>query len=182
MTDLIFRLDSLDEAFHFANAYDKVRNQVPGGHGINVVGSSALANLHDRETRVWKVILATDGPKTLMALSAHLHAEMPSEFFSAVEYVENPMETVKKDSQPGLAPQNGTEGLVPVSPDENGIAEEYQPRPDEPSEEFDEETDDEAEDDEETVGSSSEVTRVRRKRPPITVKGRNPAITIEKTD
>lgn len=171
MTDLIFRLDSLGEAMDFAAAYDKVRNQVPGGHGINVVGSSALANLHDRETRVWKVILATDGPKTLMALSAHLHAEMPSEFFSAVEYVETPTGDI-----PGM-----TES-IPDHTDENGIAEEYQPRPDEPSEEFDEETDDEAEDDEETVGSSSEVTRVRRKRPPITVKGRNPAITIEKTD
>ena len=176
MTDLIFRLDSLDEAFHFANAYDKVRNQVPGGHGINVVGSSALDNFSDGESHVWKVILATDGPKTLLALSAHLHAEMPSEFFSAAEHVEEAEEPYTENHAsnfPGFT----------APPPPTGMDESESTEPSGPDDETDDgEDEDTEEDDEETAGSSSEVTRVRRKRPPITVKGRNPAITIEKTD
>lgn len=174
MTDLIFRLDSLDEAFHFANAYDKVRNQVPGGHGINVVGSSALDNFSDGESHVWKVILATDGPKTLMALSAHLHAEMPSEFFSAAEHVEEAEEPYT---------ENHASNFPGFTPPPTGTDESESTEPSGPDDETDDgEDEDTEEDDEETAGSSSEVTRVRRKRPPITMKGRNPAITIEKTD
>lgn len=172
MSDLQFNFGDLSHAATLAEAYGKVKESVPGAHGIYI------SNAYNHTTESpWKAVIATDSAETTMVLSAHLHAELPGDFFSSVAasleseedepYTENHASNFP-DELSGLVAENESTDTPEEEADE-----------DEDSEELDEDDSD----DEEEGGDSEERPIIRKRRPPIAaVRGKHSGITIEKSE
>lgn len=165
MSDLQFNFRDLSHAATLAEAYGKVKESVPGAHGVYI------SNAYNHTTESpWKVVIATDSAETTMVLSAHLHAELPGDFFGSV--------TASLESEEDEPHTENIIGTQIVEFGENHT-------PDSIEEETDEDEDgeelDEEDSDDEDEGEDRPV--VRKRRPPVVaMKGKHSGITIEKSE
>lgn len=166
MSDLQFNFADLSHAATLAEAYGKVKESVPGAHGIYI------SNAYNHTTESpWKAVIATDSAETTMVLSAHLHAELPGDFFSSVA-----TSLESDEDEPETA-----ERIIGTQIVELGESH----APDSIEEESDEDEDDEELDEEDSDDEDEGEDRpvVRKRRPPVVaMKGKHSGITIEKSE